>query len=144
MERLRTLNSYKIFKIKNKKLKTYTGWCPFKGLSNDTNLRFQNGTAKSFSSDQKWNWLILEIISEVTFSDASCLQINLFIYIVYRLRLHVNFIVTGLTFQWYDHQTPPWCPRARLPPLPATSSQRLSRFSGQYRQKSTVKINSSP
>ena len=24
--------------IKNKKLKTYSGWCPFKGLSNDTTL----------------------------------------------------------------------------------------------------------
>ncbi len=38
MERLRTLNSYKIFKIKNKKIKTYSGWCPFKVLSNDTTL----------------------------------------------------------------------------------------------------------
>jgi hypothetical protein len=38
MERLRNLNSYQIFKIKNKKLKTYSDWCPFKGLSNDTTL----------------------------------------------------------------------------------------------------------
>ncbi len=44
MERLRTLNSYKIFKIKNKKLKTYSGWCPFKVLSNDTTLmQIQSG-----------------------------------------------------------------------------------------------------
>ncbi len=28
MKRLRTLNSYQIFKIKNKKQKTYSGWCP--------------------------------------------------------------------------------------------------------------------
>jgi hypothetical protein len=39
MERLRTLNSSQIFKIKIKKSKTYSGWCPFKGLSNDTTLR---------------------------------------------------------------------------------------------------------
>ncbi len=38
------LNSYQIFKIKNKKLKTYSGWCPFKGLSNDTTLmQIQSG-----------------------------------------------------------------------------------------------------
>ncbi len=44
MERLKTLNSYQIFKIKNKKLKTYSGWCPFKGLSNDTTLmQIQSG-----------------------------------------------------------------------------------------------------
>jgi hypothetical protein len=44
MERLRTLNSYQIFKIKNKKLKTYSGRCPFKGLSNDTTLmQIQSG-----------------------------------------------------------------------------------------------------
>ncbi len=44
MERLRTLNSYQIFKIKNKKIKTYSGWCPFKGLSNDTTLlQIQSG-----------------------------------------------------------------------------------------------------
>ncbi len=44
MEQLRTLNSYQIFKIKNKKLKTYSGWCPFKGLSNDTTLmQIQSG-----------------------------------------------------------------------------------------------------
>ncbi len=36
VKRLRTLNSYQIFKIKNRKLKTYSGWCPFKGLSNGT------------------------------------------------------------------------------------------------------------
>ncbi len=38
MKRLRTLKSYKIFKSENKKLKTYSGWCPFKWLSNDTTL----------------------------------------------------------------------------------------------------------
>jgi hypothetical protein len=44
MEWLRTLNSYQIFKIKNKKLKTYSGWCPIKGLSNDTTLmQIQSG-----------------------------------------------------------------------------------------------------
>ncbi len=33
-----------IFKIKNKKFKTYSGWCPFKGLSNDTTLmQIQSG-----------------------------------------------------------------------------------------------------
>jgi hypothetical protein len=44
MKRLRTLNSYQIFKIKNKKLKTYSGSCPFKELSNDTSLmQIQSG-----------------------------------------------------------------------------------------------------
>ncbi len=44
MERLRTLNSYKIFKIKTKKFKTCSGWCPFKGLSNDiTLMQIQSG-----------------------------------------------------------------------------------------------------
>ncbi len=44
MKRLRTLKSFKIFKRKIKKLKTYSGWCPFKGLSNDTTLmQIQSG-----------------------------------------------------------------------------------------------------
>ncbi len=44
MERLRTLNSYQIFKIQNKKCKTYSGGCPFQGLSNDTTLmQIQSG-----------------------------------------------------------------------------------------------------
>ncbi len=44
MKRLRTLNSYHIFKIKNKKLKTYSGWRPFQGLSNGTTLiQIQSG-----------------------------------------------------------------------------------------------------
>ncbi len=29
---------FKIFKSENKKLKTYSGWCPFQGLFNDTTL----------------------------------------------------------------------------------------------------------
>jgi hypothetical protein len=36
MKRFRTLNSYQIFKIKNKK--TYSGWCLFEDLSNGTTL----------------------------------------------------------------------------------------------------------
>ncbi len=44
MERLRTLKLFEKFKIKNKKLKTYSGWCPFKGLFNDTTLmQIQSG-----------------------------------------------------------------------------------------------------
>jgi hypothetical protein len=44
MKRLRTLKSLKIFKSEIKKLKTYSGWCPFKGLSNDTTLmQIQSG-----------------------------------------------------------------------------------------------------
>ena len=38
MKRLRTLKSFKIFKSEIKKLKTYSGWCPFQGLFNDTTL----------------------------------------------------------------------------------------------------------
>ncbi len=44
MKRLRTLKSFKIFKSEIKKLKTYSGWCAFKGLSNDTTLmQIQSG-----------------------------------------------------------------------------------------------------
>ena len=38
MKRLRTLKSFKIFKSEIKKSKTYSGWCPFQGLFNDTTL----------------------------------------------------------------------------------------------------------
>ncbi len=38
MKRLRTLKSFKIFNSEIKKLKTYSGWCTFKGLSIDTTL----------------------------------------------------------------------------------------------------------
>ncbi len=38
MKGLRTLKYFKIFKSEIKKLKTYSGWCAFKGLSNDTTL----------------------------------------------------------------------------------------------------------
>jgi hypothetical protein len=44
MKRLRTLKSFKIFKSEIKKLKTYSGLCAFKGLSNDTTLmQIQSG-----------------------------------------------------------------------------------------------------
>ncbi len=44
MKLLRTLKSFKIFKSEIKKLKTYSGWCTFKGLSNDTTLmQIQSG-----------------------------------------------------------------------------------------------------
>jgi hypothetical protein len=44
MELLRTLKSFKIFKSEIKKFKTCSGWCPFKGLSNDTTLmQIQSG-----------------------------------------------------------------------------------------------------
>ncbi len=53
MERLRTLNSYQIFKTKNKKFKKYSGWCHFKGLSNDTTLmQIQSGRTVPLS--QTW------------------------------------------------------------------------------------------
>ncbi len=44
MKRLRTLNSYQILKIKNKKGKTYSCCCPFQELSNGTTLmQIQSG-----------------------------------------------------------------------------------------------------
>jgi hypothetical protein len=44
MKRLRTLNSYQILKIKNKKYKTHSGWYPFQGLYNGTTLmQIQSG-----------------------------------------------------------------------------------------------------
>jgi hypothetical protein len=53
MKRLRTMNYYQIFKIKNKKLKTYSGWCPFQGLSNGTTLmQIQSGhTFRTFRAN---------------------------------------------------------------------------------------------
>ncbi len=43
-KQLRTLNSYQIFKIKKKKKKTYSGWCPFQGLSKSTTqIQIQSG-----------------------------------------------------------------------------------------------------
>jgi len=57
MERLRTLNSYQIFKIKNKKLKTYSGWCSFKGLSNDTTvMQIQSGRTVPLKSWIRIQW----------------------------------------------------------------------------------------
>ncbi len=51
MKRLRTLKSFKIFKSEIKKLKTYSGWCPFKGLSNDTTLmQIQSGRTVPLTS----------------------------------------------------------------------------------------------
>ncbi len=44
MKQLRTSNTYKIFKTKNKNKKTFSGWCPFQGLSNGTTLmQIQSG-----------------------------------------------------------------------------------------------------
>ncbi len=38
MKRLRTLKSFQIFKSEIKNQKTYSGWCPFQGLSNGTTI----------------------------------------------------------------------------------------------------------
>ncbi len=44
MKRLRTLTFFKIFKSENKKLKTYSGLCAFKGLFNNiTLMQIQSG-----------------------------------------------------------------------------------------------------
>ncbi len=43
MKRLRTLKSFQIFKTKMKKSKTFSGWCLFEGLSNDTTVLIQSG-----------------------------------------------------------------------------------------------------
>ncbi len=44
MKRLRTSNTFKIFKSEIKKLKTFSGWCPSKGLPNETTLmQIQSG-----------------------------------------------------------------------------------------------------
>ncbi len=54
MERLRTLKLFSKFKIKNKKLKTYSGWCPFKGLFNDTTLmQIQSGRTVPLTGEIK-------------------------------------------------------------------------------------------
>ncbi len=44
MKRLRTLKLFQIFSTEIKKSKTYSGWCPFKGLFNGTTLmQIQSG-----------------------------------------------------------------------------------------------------
>ncbi len=57
MKRLRTLKSFKIFKNEIKKLKTYSGWCHFEGLSNDTTLmQIQSGrTVPLTQAPQQWH-----------------------------------------------------------------------------------------
>ncbi len=63
IKRLRTLNSYQIFKIKNLKLKTYSGCCPFKGLSNDTTLRqIQSGRTVPLTHQKRQDILGLIIL----------------------------------------------------------------------------------
>ncbi len=55
MKRLRTLKSFQIFKSKNKKLRTYSGWCPSKGLSNDTTLmQIQSGRTVPLNASKKY------------------------------------------------------------------------------------------
>ncbi len=51
MKRLRTLKLFQIFSTEIKKSKTYSGWCPFKGLSNGTNLiKIQSGRTVPLTS----------------------------------------------------------------------------------------------
>ncbi len=58
MKRLRTLKSFKIFKSEIKKLKIYSGWCPFKGLS--TLMQIQSGRTvplkRSLPGRGWWLW----------------------------------------------------------------------------------------
>jgi hypothetical protein len=71
MKRLRTLNSYQIFKIKNRKLKTYSGWCPFKELSNDTTLmQIQSGPTVPLKIQKTTPWRLIrpEPSTHVTYS----------------------------------------------------------------------------
>ncbi len=56
MKRLRTLKLFQIFSTEIKKSKTYSGWCPFKGLSNGTTLmQIQSGRTVPLKAILK-NW----------------------------------------------------------------------------------------
>jgi hypothetical protein len=56
MKQLRTLKSFKIFKSEIKKLKTNSGLCAFKGLSNDTTLmQIQSGRTVPLKFDIWYN-----------------------------------------------------------------------------------------
>ncbi len=70
IKRVRTLNSYQLFKIKNKKYKIHSDWCPFQGLSSGTTLVqiqsdrtvplicvFSTGTWKHEGTSFSWNSL---------------------------------------------------------------------------------------
>ncbi len=64
MKQLRALNSYQIFKIKNKKSKTYSGWFPFQGLSNGTTSHadpiWLDGTTKETISKRIYgSWFLV-------------------------------------------------------------------------------------
>jgi hypothetical protein len=61
------LKSFKIFKSEIKKLKTYSGWCTFKGLSNDTTLvQIQSGRTVPLKTAilNRWNDCIASKICE--------------------------------------------------------------------------------
>ncbi len=55
MKRLRTLKLFQIFSTEIKKSKTYSGWCPFKGLSNGTTLmQIQSGRTVPLKKNKNW------------------------------------------------------------------------------------------
>ncbi len=55
MKRLKTLNSYQVFKIKNQKSKTYSGWCPFYSLANGTTLMQIQRPHGIFKGSASWD-----------------------------------------------------------------------------------------
>ncbi len=57
MKRLRTLTLFQIFSTEIKKSKTYSGWCPFKGLSNGSTLmQIQSGRTVPLTEPWLANW----------------------------------------------------------------------------------------
>ncbi len=66
MNRFRTLNSFQIFKIKIKKSRTYSGWCSFQGISNNTTLmQIQSGRTvhlKIPNPKCRLYWCLIEFI----------------------------------------------------------------------------------
>ncbi len=105
MKRLRTLKSFKIFKSEIKKLKTYSGWCPFKGLSIDTTLmQIQSGRTVPLIQDllNNFRWFINSLLHNFC-SKTLCPSGLKPIYLTFRLpsaahfrtQLH-RFVLSGL------------------------------------------------
>jgi hypothetical protein len=68
MKRLKTLKSLKIFKSEIKKLKPYSGWCAFKGLSNDTTfMQIQSGRTVPLNLNLRY---IFEIALYILFAET--------------------------------------------------------------------------
>ncbi len=76
MKRLRTLKSFQIFKSEIKKLKTFSGWCPFLCLSNGffTLRKIQSGRTVPLNHFTNLPGILLSIINTGAAKDVLLLE----------------------------------------------------------------------